>query len=60
MTLLTPQDIADILKLPQRNASTLIRSPGFPPPAVDLSRKLRRWSRDSVEGWIKKQEKQNA
>ena len=59
MTLLTPHDIAEMLKVKPRHASEVIRSPGFPPPAVDLSRKIRRWTRDSVELWIRTQEKRN-
>ena len=60
MTLLTPQQIAEMFNIPLRNVQPLLRSPGFPPPAVDLSRKIRRWTRDSVEGWVRNQEKRNA
>ena len=59
--LLTPQEIADILKLPLRQAQEkVLRSAGFPPPAVNLSQKLRRWSRADVEGWIERKARQNS
>ena len=59
--LLTPQEIADILKVPLRQAKEkVLRSPGFPAPALNLSQKLRRWSRADVEGWIERKARQNA
>lgn len=59
--LLTPQEIADILKVPLRQAQEkVLRSAGFPPPAVNLSQKLRRWSRADVEGWIERKARQNS
>jgi predicted DNA-binding transcriptional regulator AlpA len=59
MTLLTPQDIAQMLQVHQKTALQVIRSPGFPPPAVDHSRKVRLWIKDSVEKWLREQEKRN-
>lgn len=59
--LLTPQEIADILKVPLRQAKEkVLRSPGFPAPALNLSQKLRRWSRADVESWIERKARQNA
>lgn len=59
MTLLTPQDMAQMMQMDVVHVRKLVRQPGFPPPAIDLSRKIRRWSRDSVENWVRTQEKRN-
>lgn len=59
--LLTPQEIADILKVPLRIAQEqVLRTSSFPPPAINLSQKVRRWYRQDVEDWIAKKAKQNA
>lgn len=55
MTLLTPADIAAMLQVHPKTAAQVIRSPGFPAPAVDHSRKLRLWIKDSVEKWLREQ-----
>jgi predicted DNA-binding transcriptional regulator AlpA len=59
--LLTPQEIADMLKVPVRIAQEkVLRSAGFPPPTINLSQKVRRWSRADVEGWIERKARQNS
>ena len=58
--LLTPQQISEMLQLPLRKTSELVKRPSFPAPAINESQKLRRWTMESVEGWIKQQEKRNA
>lgn len=57
--LLTPQDIAQILRLPARTTSKIVRRASFPAPVVNESQKLRRWSRQSIEQWIVEQERRN-
>jgi predicted transcriptional regulator len=59
MTLLNPDDIAAMMQVCRKTALQVIRSPGFPAPAVDHSRKLRLWIKDSVEKWLREQEKRN-
>lgn len=59
--LLTPQEIADMLKVPLRIAKEqVLRTNSFPPPAINLSQKTRRWLRSDVEGWINKKARQNS
>lgn len=59
--LLTPAEIADMLKVtPRIVREQVVRSDSFPPPAINLSQKTRRWSRLDVEAWIAKKARQNA
>lgn len=59
--LLTPQEIADILKVPLRSVQEkVLYSGSFPAPAINLSQKLRRWSRADVEAWLEKKARQNS
>jgi hypothetical protein len=58
--LMTPQEIADLMKIERRYITPLFRQIGFPAPAVDLSRKNRRWTRDSIENWLRRQERKNS
>ena len=41
------------------NTRKLLKSPGFPAPTINLSQKSRRWSRSSIEAWVKEQEAKN-
>ena len=38
----------------------LVKRPDFPRPALSLSQKCRRWSRDAFEEWLGKQVKNQA
>jgi predicted DNA-binding transcriptional regulator AlpA len=38
----------------------LTKRPGFPPPRVNLSRKLRRWSEADVMAWVAKNNRKAA
>lgn len=57
--LLTQQEVGQILRLPARTASKLVKRPTFPAPVINESQKLRRWSKPSIERWINEQEKRN-
>lgn len=57
--LLTPQDIAQLLRLPARTTSLVVRRSTFPAPVINESQKLRRWAKTSVEQWMIEQEKRN-
>ena len=56
MTLLTLDDIADIIKEPREYVRTsLVRRPDFPRPALVLSQKIRKWAAVDVEAWLEMQ-----
>jgi hypothetical protein len=47
--LVCPGGIAEILKCTRAHVlKRIVRSPGFPKPAINLSRKMRQWDRDDV------------
>lgn len=47
--------IAQMLGVTRIHAtSSITKQPGFPRPRVNLSQRLRRWSRDDVLQWIKR------
>lgn len=51
MNILTPDDLAALLKLPRRSALDLSKRPGFP--ASLTGRKKPRWLEDDVKRWAK-------
>lgn len=60
-------DLIDIQEISQHlNVShsyardRLVKRPDFPRPALSLSQKCRRWSRDAFEEWLVKQVKKQA
>jgi predicted DNA-binding transcriptional regulator AlpA len=56
--LLSTADIAQMLGLTREyTTDTLTKRPGFPPPRVNASQKLRRWAREDVEQWLSGPEK---
>ncbi|MDE2102711.1 MAG: helix-turn-helix domain-containing protein [Patescibacteria group bacterium] len=50
MTLLTPEDLAELFKVPRRTAMNIAKKKGFPG-SVTGDRKPR-WLKESVEEWI--------
>lgn len=53
MTLLTPQDIAAMLKLaPNYVRDKIVKRHDFPRPAVSFSQKSRRWNASEVNDWL--------
>lgn len=53
--LLDTKAIADLLKISHRQArDRLVKSTTFPRPALALSQKIKRWSRQDVESWIER------
>lgn len=51
MTLLTPDELAAIMKLPRRTVVELSRKPEFPPSIT--GRRKPRWDADAVNQYIK-------
>lgn len=50
--LMTTKDISDLLGVGQRHCvNCIIKRPDFPKPAVNLSQRVRRWSRADVLRW---------
>jgi hypothetical protein len=51
---LDTQQIADMLRLTRHYVtSELTKSPGFPKPVINRSRRLRFWKREDVEKWAR-------
>lgn len=49
-------EIAEMLGLTRVYVTDrLTKRPDFPPPAIDLSRKIKRWRKADVEEWMEKQ-----
>lgn len=49
-------DIANMLGLSQKWVTDRItKNVSFPKPAINLSRRIRKWRRQDVETWLKKQ-----
>lgn len=52
--LIDTRSIAQMLGVTRAWAtSSITKQPGFPRPRVNLSQRLRRWSRDDVVQWVK-------
>jgi excisionase family DNA binding protein len=52
--LMTPEEVADRLRVSTRTIRTLRETRGFPAPIV-FSRRMQRYRRDEVEAWITRQ-----
>ena len=53
MNLIDIHGIAQLLAVTRKYAADrVVNRPSFPPPAVQLSRKTRRWDRAAVQRWI--------
>lgn len=53
MDLMCTEDIARMLGLSRVHVvSRITKRPDFPAPIVNLSQRLRRWSRAEVEAWV--------
>jgi predicted DNA-binding transcriptional regulator AlpA len=53
--LLGTQDLATMWKITRHHVTNVItKRPDFPAPALNLTRKTRRWFRGEVEAWRKK------
>jgi len=53
--LLTPDEIADLLKIDRRSfVRSVCKQPGFPSP-VRLGERMLRWHSDDIEQWIQRQ-----
>lgn len=51
-------DIAALIGLPRAYVrDTLIKRPEFPPPAIRLSQRIKKWNRATVREWMQRQEK---
>ena len=58
ITLVGTAEIATMLGLSREHVTDyLIKQPGFPKPAVNMSQKLRRWDRDDVMSYVRKPRK---
>lgn len=56
--LMTLDDIADLIGLPRPYVrDKLVKNPEFPPPAIRLSQRIRKWDRSSVRAWMDRQAK---
>jgi predicted DNA-binding transcriptional regulator AlpA len=54
MLTLDTQEIALILGVKRKTVTDkIVKQPGFPAPAVNLSQKLRRWAQDDVLAYVK-------
>lgn len=55
LTLLDTAQIAALLNVTREHVTDkLTKAPGFPAPAVDLSRKMRRWDESEVLEWLRR------
>jgi predicted DNA-binding transcriptional regulator AlpA len=45
---------------PEYVRDRLVKRPDFPRPAISLSQKCRRWSRDAFDDWLRKEQKKQA
>ena len=54
MLTLNTEEIARMLGVKQKTVTDkIVKQPGFPAPAVNLSQKLRRWAQDDVMTYLK-------
>lgn len=54
MLTLNTEEIARMLGVKQKTVTDkIVKQPGFPAPAVNLSQKLRRWAEDDVMDYLK-------
>lgn len=54
MLTLNTEEIARMLGVKQKTVTDkIVKQPGFPAPAVNLSQKLRRWAEDDVLAYLK-------
>lgn len=60
MKLLSFEEMSRLLNMPLKSTYQLEKMAGFPAPAIDLSQRMRRWTQESVEQWIFKQQKLNS
>ena len=61
MNLIDLTEIATMTHLPRRYVrDRLVKSGGFPAPALSLSQRIRRWDRQDVAEWIERQAKELA
>ncbi len=52
-------DISRLLKLPRNYVrDKLVKSGGFPPPAISLSQRMRRWDESAVLAWLERQKRE--
>ena len=51
--LLTADDIRNILQIGSTSFWRLCKSKGFPPPTINISRKLQRWNQDDVQAFLR-------
>lgn len=59
--LISIQEISEHLNVSHAYArDRLVKRPDFPRPALSLSQKCRRWSREAFEDWLRKQVKKQA
>lgn len=60
MKLLSSKDMATLLNVPVRTTYQLVKTAGFPAPVIDISQRMRRWTLESVEKWVNKQQALNS
>jgi predicted DNA-binding transcriptional regulator AlpA len=54
--LMDTAQIAEVLNLPREYVTDrVVKRKDFPKPSLALSRKTRRWDRDAVHAWLRKQ-----
>jgi predicted DNA-binding transcriptional regulator AlpA len=59
--LMTLDDIAELVGLPRPYVrDTLVKQPEFPPPAIRLSQRIRKWQRAAVCSWLDRHAKAQA
>lgn len=59
--LITTEEIAKLTGLSPRHVrERVVHTADFPRPAIQLSRKTRRWDRNDVAAWLDRQRKQCA
>ena len=59
--LLDTAQIAELLGLSQKHVTDRVtKAPDFPPPAIAISRKTKRWNRADVLAWAKPQSSREA
>jgi predicted DNA-binding transcriptional regulator AlpA len=58
--LLTIEDIAALLRVsPKSVRDRIVHKPGFPPPAVVIGPRTRRWARDALIAWVEQGARQS-
>jgi predicted DNA-binding transcriptional regulator AlpA len=54
-------EIAERLKVPRNYVrDKLVKNGSFPPPAISLSQRIRRWEESAVQEWIEQQKQEQA